>query len=85
MTHAKRTPSATQIDCALMQGAHLVVDVRQEAPQLPVVAALPSPVGVLLLVGPLLGMLHAGQHIDLQVQHIHCKLVRPMMAVVTNI
>ena len=52
----------------LMQGSHLVVDVGQEALQLPGVLSLPSP--WLLLVSKL-GLLDAGNHIDLHVQHNH--------------
>ena len=56
----------------LLLGSHLVVDVGQEALQLPGVLTLPSPwllLVRLLLVGPLLGMLDAGKHIDLHVHH----------------
>ena len=48
-------------------GSHLVVDVRQEAPQFPGVLSLPSP--RLLLVRPLLSMPGACRHTDLHVNH----------------
>ena len=67
-THARTNTSAAQNACALMQESHLVVDVGQEALQLPGVLSLPSP--WLLLVSKL-GLLDAGNHIDLHVQHNH--------------
>jgi hypothetical protein len=81
-THIVHNRSETQVACALKQGSHLVVDVGQEALQLPGVLSLPSP--WLLLVGLLLGMLDAGKHIDLQVHHLCSRITQAMMAVMTS-
>jgi hypothetical protein len=81
-THIVNDRSGMQIACALMQGSHLVVNIGKEALQLPCVLSLPSP--WLLLVGPLLGMLDAGEHIDLHMHHLCSRITRAMMAIITS-